>query len=106
MKVVWRQKGKRWEIALGKGYDDEAHLQAFLTQNPTLIPFNDVSKDILPPRVMVREVGLPDSGSTDIVGIDESGGITIIESNCAPRGSVRSFPMTHSAAPGRHGSSR
>jgi hypothetical protein len=89
MKAIWRQQGKDWEIAHGKSYRDEAHLQAFLAENPTLIPFEDVSKEILPPHVMIREVGLPGSGSTDIVGIDESGGITIIECKLATNPEVK-----------------
>lgn len=89
MKVVLRQKDKDWEIAHGKSYRDEAHLQAFLVDNPTLIPFEDISKDILPPRIMIPEFGLPGSGSTDIVGIDESGGITIIECKLATNPEIK-----------------
>ena len=73
MKVIWHQKGKDWEIAVEHRYKDEAHLQDLLVQNPSLIPFEDVSKEILPPRIMLREVGLPGSGSSDLVGIDERG---------------------------------
>ena len=89
MKVIWRQKGQDWEIASGRRYKDEKHLQEFLTQNPSLIPFEDVSKEILSPRVMIREVGLPGSGSSDIVGVDERGGITIIECKLATNPEVK-----------------
>ncbi len=89
MKVIWRQKGTDWEIAAGKSYKDEAQLQSFLAEYPTMIPFEDVSEEILHPRVMLREVGLPGSGSTDIVGIDEDGGISILECKLATNPEVK-----------------
>jgi hypothetical protein len=89
MKVIWRQKDRDWEIAFGKSYKDETQLQAFLAEYPTMIPFEDVSEGILHPRVMLREVGLPGSGSTDIVGIDEAGGITILECKLATNPEVK-----------------
>jgi len=89
VKVIWRQKDRDWEIAFGKGYRDEAQLQSFLAENPAMIPFEDISDQILQPRVMLREVGLPGSGSTDIVGLDEEGGITILECKLAANPEVK-----------------
>jgi len=89
MKVIWRQKNKDWEIAFGKGYRDEAQLQSFLAEYPTMIPFEDVSEEIPHPRVMLKEVGLPGSGSTDIVGVDEEGGISILECKLATNPEVK-----------------
>jgi hypothetical protein len=89
MKVIWRQKDKDWEIAFGKSYKDEAQLQSFLAEYPSMIPFEDVSEEILHPRVMLKEVGLPGSGSTDIVGVDESGGITVLECKLATNPEVK-----------------
>lgn len=89
MKVIWRQKNKDWEIAFGKSYRDEAQLQSFLAEYPGMIPFEDVSEEIPHPRVMLREVGLPGSGSTDIVGVDEEGGISILECKLATNPEVK-----------------
>lgn len=89
MKVIWRQRDKDWEIAFGKAYRNEAHLQAFLAEYPAMIPFEDISDQISQPRVMLREVGLPGSGSSDIVGVDEDGGITIIECKLAANPEVK-----------------
>src|SRR3989304_4525999 len=38
---------------------------------------------------MLREVGLPGSGNTDIIGIDEAGGITILECKLATNPEVK-----------------
>ena len=89
MKVIWRQKDKDWTIAFGKSYKDEAQLQSFLAEYPSMIPFEDVSEEIPHPRVMLREVGLPGSGSTDIVGVDEEGGISILECKLATNPEVK-----------------
>jgi hypothetical protein len=89
MKVIWRQKGSGWEIATGHIYRDEAQLQAFLAENPILIPFEDISDQILHPKVMLREAGLPGSGSSDIVGVDEAGEITVIECKLATNPEVK-----------------
>lgn len=89
VKVIWRQKDKDWEIAFGKGYRDEAQLQSFLAEYPAMIPFEDISDQILQPKVMLREVGLPGSGSTDIVGVDEEGGISILECKLAANPEVK-----------------
>ena len=89
MKVIWRQKGSSWEIAAGHVYRDEAQLQSFLAENPVLIPFEDISDQILHPKVMLREAGLPGSGSSDIVGVDEAGNITVIECKLAANPEVK-----------------
>jgi hypothetical protein len=89
MKVIWRQTDKDWEIAFGKAYRDEAQLQSFLAEYPAMIPFEDISDQILQPKVMLREVGLPGSGSTDIVGVDEEGGISILECKLAANPEVK-----------------
>lgn len=89
MKVLWRQKEREWEIANSRRYDDEAHLQNLLAENPTLIPFDDVSDQLLAPRIMISELGLPGSGSSDLVGINEYGGITIIECKLAANPEIK-----------------
>jgi hypothetical protein len=53
MIVNWRQKDKDWEIAFGKDYRDEPQLQSFLTEYPAMIAFEDISEQILQPRVVL-----------------------------------------------------
>jgi len=89
MKIIWRQKGSGWEVATGHIYRDEAQLQSFLAENPVLIPFEDTSDQILHPKVMLREAGLPGSGSSDIVGVDETGSVTVIECKLAANPEVK-----------------
>ena len=89
MKVIWRQKAHDWEIAFGKSYKDEAQLQSFLAEYPGMIPFEDISDQILQLKVMLREIGLPGSGSTDIVGADEEGAISILECKLAANPEVK-----------------
>jgi hypothetical protein len=89
MKVIWRPKGSEWQVAEGTRYTNEAHLQALLAANPDLIPFEDISRDILPPSVMIPEVGLLGSGSTDLVGITQDGGISIVECKLAANPEIK-----------------
>ncbi|MBN1869525.1 MAG: hypothetical protein JW847_02980 [Candidatus Omnitrophica bacterium] len=89
MKVIWRQKNQGWEIAYGKGYHNESELQGFLASYPAMIPFEDISDQLLHPIIMLREVGLPGSGSTDIIGIDEVGNISILECKLASNPEVK-----------------
>jgi hypothetical protein len=89
VKVIWRRKGTDWEMAVGKSYRDEGQLQSFHCEYPTMIPFEDVSEDILHQQVMLGEVGLPGSGNTDIVGVDEYGWMCVLECKVATNPEVK-----------------
>ncbi|MBE9565440.1 MAG: hypothetical protein IMF16_01675, partial [Proteobacteria bacterium] len=83
-RVLVRPQGQaNWQRADEANFEDEAHLQRLLYENPGLIPFADLGEGISEPRVFVREAGLPGSGHTDLIGVDEGGGITIIECKLA-----------------------
>ncbi len=83
-KVLLRREGTAsWQQAEEAAFQNEDHLQRLLYDDPRLIPFSDLGEGILEPRVFVRESGLPGSGSTDLIGVDEEGRITIIECKLA-----------------------
>jgi len=66
----------------------EARLHDYLEQFPELLPFEDVEDH--PPRIKVigREVGVP-SGSIDLLLLDSSGRVTIVETKLARNPEVR-----------------
>lgn len=89
MRLMVRRKDGDWRLVGDRPYRDEAHLQQLLQEAPHMIPLEDLGKDLPPPRVIVREAGLPCSGSTDLVGVDEQGGIIIIECKLATNPEVK-----------------
>jgi len=83
-RVLVRPEGQAdWQRTEEASFKDEAHLQQLLYENPGLIPFADLGEDVPEPRAFVREAGLPGSGYTDLIGVDEGGGITVIECKLA-----------------------
>lgn len=83
-KILLRDRnGKEWHEVTEAAFKSESHLHDLLYQDPRLIPFADLGEGHPEPRVFVREAGLPGSGSTDLIGVDEQGGITIIECKLA-----------------------
>jgi hypothetical protein len=83
-KMLLRSKGERkWHDVSEAPFRDEAHLQKLLYEDPRLIPFADLGEGYPEPRAFVREAGLPGSGNTDLVGVDEQGRITVIECKLA-----------------------
>jgi hypothetical protein len=89
--LVRRQEEKRWISLSSEGYSGEAHLQEILYKDPDIVPIEDVSLDteLSPIKLMLKEVGLPGSGSTDLLGIDGNGNIYIIETKLARNPEVR-----------------
>ena len=83
-KMLLRGVGERgWHEVNQAAFKDESHLQQLLYEDPRLIPFADLGEGYPEPKVFVREAGLPGSGSTDLIGVDEQGRITIIECKLA-----------------------
>lgn len=72
-----------WQRVDEASFRDEAHLQRLLYEDPVLIPFSDLGEAYTAPKTYVREAGLPGSGNTDLIGVDENGGITVIECKLA-----------------------
>jgi len=85
MKILIRRQGEnKWDSLSYKGFTEEAGLQKLLFEEPDIIPIEDLSDASLAPiRLMLKEVGLPGSGSTDLVGIDAKGNIYIMETKLA-----------------------
>jgi len=85
MKIVIRRQGEnKWSSLSHEEFREEADLQRLLFENPEIIPVEEVSEASLGSiRLMLKEVGLPGSGSTDLVGIDVKGNICIIETKLA-----------------------
>jgi hypothetical protein len=81
--IIYRQGGRDWKFLETTGYDDEKHLQEILFNRPDLLPVADLNEGSKSIRVVVMEAGLPGSGSSDLIGVDEDGGITIVECKLA-----------------------
>jgi RecB family endonuclease NucS len=65
MAIVIRKQGGKWEKTEKVIFADEAQLQKMLYE------------------IFTREAGLPDSGFTDLVGVDAQGNILIVETKLA-----------------------
>lgn len=90
MKLILRQKqNKSWKELSQAKYSNEAHLQELLNDSPDLIPTQDISEGKSSIKLSVREIGLPGSGSTDIIGLDELGNIYLIETKLAKNPEVK-----------------
>lgn len=89
MKMAIKQVGEDWRMVSDRHYRDEAHLQKLLYENPELIPIEDLGEDARAPKVVIREAGLPGSGNTDLIALDEAGGITVIECKLATNPEVK-----------------
>ncbi|GAI11127.1 unnamed protein product, partial [marine sediment metagenome] len=72
-----------------KKFESEAALQDILYQSPEIIPIEKLGENLLKPSIFIKEAGLPGSGYTDLIGIDEQGGITIIECKLATNTDIR-----------------
>jgi hypothetical protein len=89
--LVRKQEEKGWISLPSEGYSGEVHLQEILFRDPDIVPVEDISSDteLSPIKLMLKEVGLPGSGATDLVGIDKNGNIYIIETKLARNPEVR-----------------
>ena len=86
MKILFRHnKQEKWVHIKHTRYSGEAHLRDILFEDPDIIPIEDLSAgaDLSQVKLMLKEVVLQGSGSTDLVGIDKNGNIIIIETKLA-----------------------
>lgn len=84
MRIMVRSKGEKgWKPLDESHYDSEAHLQELLNKDISLIPLDP------PLLVSASEFGLPGSGATDIIAVNQDGAITIIECKLAKSRDVR-----------------
>ncbi len=84
MKILKRsEKNKKWKKVFQHSYKNEGELQDLLYEDPSIIPVQEISEERKEIKIAIKEFGLPGAGSSDIVGIDEDGNITIIETKLA-----------------------
>jgi hypothetical protein len=84
MPILVRRKGEKWERANDLEFADESQLQKMLYEAPELISAHDGV-----PAVFIREAGLPGSGQTDLLGVDENGNVLIVETKLARNPEIR-----------------
>ena len=90
MEILIRKKGTRkWEKVGEQEFANESVLQDILYKSPEIIPIEKLGENIKEPKVFIKEAGLEGSGFADLIGIDESGGITIIECKLANNADIR-----------------
>ena len=63
-------------------FTEEAKLQTYLEEHPSLIPIEDIDEDAAPLVCIGREVGVP-SGSIDLLFIGKDGVLTVVETKLA-----------------------
>ena len=89
MDILSRKSGARWEKVQEHQFESEGRLQDLLYGSPEVIPVASLGGKRLQPKLFVKEAGLPGSGNSDLIGIDEEGGITIIECKLATNPEIR-----------------
>lgn len=90
MKIMVRAAAAdKWQKVEEKPFGKEAELQMLLATNPDLIPVQLLGDDRGPIRVFISQAGLPRSGQTDLIGIDEDGNIAIIEAKLASNQEIK-----------------
>ncbi len=81
--MLRKDKAKQWDFADRTSPKMETELQHLLAKSPSIIPLDDIREGISPLVFAVRELGLPGSGNTDIIGFTPEGDIVIIECKLA-----------------------
>lgn len=90
MEILVRNKtANKWQKVKEQNFENEAALQNILYESPEIIPLEKLGENWTKPKLFIKEAGLPGSGNTDLIGIDEDGAITIIECKLATNADVR-----------------
>jgi hypothetical protein len=90
MKILIRHHPKdKWSVVESATYNAENELQKLLAESPSLISIDEIRDGIAPLVVAVREIGLPGSGSTDIVAFNATGDIAVIECKLAANAEIK-----------------
>jgi hypothetical protein len=76
-------ESEAWQFVEGTPYPNEAFLRDSLYEEPKLIPARDLGLNPEAAIVTLREVGLPRSGSSDVVLIYSDGQIVVVECKLA-----------------------
>jgi hypothetical protein len=86
MSILVRRKNGAWKDAALQPFPDENQLQQMLYNSPELIP---VRGGPTVAKVFIRECGLPGSGYTDLLGVDSTGEIYVVECKLATNPEIR-----------------
>src|SRR5687768_15384701 len=78
-----------WKPVESARYVDEAELQRLLEQSPSLIPVTDIQAQASKLVLAVSEVGLPGSGSTDLICLSAAGDIAVVECKLATNAEIK-----------------
>lgn len=90
MEILIRAGGTRkWQKVTEQKFENEAALQNILYEAPEVIPIDKLAENVAKPKLFVKEAGLPGSGNTDLIGVDQDGGISIIECKLATNPDIR-----------------
>lgn len=90
MKILLRtHPSKKWEIVDSAEYNAEKELQKLLEEDPSLISVSELREGVSPLIVGVREVGLPGSGSTDLLAFSPAGDIAVVECKLAANAEIK-----------------
>ena len=81
--LVRRNASGDWKFAEPVSTRAEAELQTLLIESPSLIPVDEIREGLSPLVVAVGEIGLPGSGSTDVLAATADGDIAVIECKLA-----------------------
>jgi hypothetical protein len=90
MQIMVRGKsGDGWQKVTATSFLKESELQSLLLRNPDLIPMEVIESDRKPIRISLQEAGLPGSGKTDLIGLDEDGNVLIVETKLAANEEIK-----------------
>ncbi len=78
-KLMIKDKNGKWQPLDESIFTNEAELQRLMLENPELIPIDDLGEDIPPMLVVGREINIPSIGYIDLLCVDETGLVTVVE---------------------------
>ena len=90
MKILLKGlKEKEWKMVKASSYKAEDELQELIAEYPDLIPTDEIGDGTSPFEVAVREIGLPGSGYTDLLLLNASGDVALIECKLASNSEIK-----------------
>lgn len=83
MTILYRSLGGKWTKVSKFEFENEAQLQELIYASPELIGDDHTA------AVFTREVSLPGSGYTDLIGVDTDGNVLVVETKLAKNPEIR-----------------
>jgi hypothetical protein len=84
MTAIWRNDGSGWQLVAPAGFPDEAALHSLIAETPQLLPLAGV-----PQLVVVGKEVLLGNGYADLIAVEPSGRLAIIEIKLARNAEAR-----------------